>query len=132
MFSAAQVAGGESDDARQPSRAFRAVSATLLSLARRLMGCEVRYALSGDRPFVAFDVAARAARSENLSDVRARSPRVWRARRRPAMRGCARGYSEGRVSRRRPDNSRGGERRGGAAARRADNSRGASVAAAPG
>ena len=55
-----EVSEGESE----PPRAFRALAGTLLTLARRLMGSEVRCELSAARPLIAFDVASAATRFE--------------------------------------------------------------------
>ena len=55
-----EVAEGESE----PPRAFRALAGTLLTLARRLMGVEVRCELNTARPLIAFDVASAATRFE--------------------------------------------------------------------
>ena len=55
-----EVAEGESE----PPRAFRALAGTLLTLARRLMGTDVRCELSAARPLIAFDVASAATRFE--------------------------------------------------------------------
>ena len=53
-----EVSEGESE----PPRAFRALAGTLLTLARRLMGTDVRCELSAARPLIAFDVASAATR----------------------------------------------------------------------
>ena len=53
-----------SEGAAEPPRAFRALAGTLLTLARRLMGTEVRCELSCKRPLIAFDVSATATRFE--------------------------------------------------------------------
>ncbi|CAH0372187.1 unnamed protein product [Pelagomonas calceolata] len=55
-----EVAEGESE----PPRALRALAGTLLTLARRLMGTEVRCELNTVRPLIAFDVASAATRFE--------------------------------------------------------------------
>ena len=55
-----EVSEGESE----PPRAFRALAGTLLTLARRLMGSDVRCELSAARPLIAFDVASAATRFE--------------------------------------------------------------------
>ena len=55
-----EVSEGESE----PPRAFRALAGTLLTLARRLMGTDVRCELNTARPLVAFDVASAATRFE--------------------------------------------------------------------
>ena len=55
-----EVAEGESE----PPRAFRALAGALLTLARRLMGTDVRCELSAARPLIAFDVASAATRFE--------------------------------------------------------------------
>ena len=55
-----EVSEGESE----PPRAFRALAGTLLTLARRLMGTDVRCELSAARPLIAFDVASAATRFE--------------------------------------------------------------------
>ena len=55
-----EVAEGDSE----PPRAFRALAGTLLTLARRFMGTEVRCELNTARPLIAFDVASAATRFE--------------------------------------------------------------------
>lgn len=55
-----EVAEGDAE----PSRAFQALTGTLLSLSKRLMGTEVRCDLQGARPMIAFDVASAATRFE--------------------------------------------------------------------
>ena len=60
LWFGAEVSEGESE----PPRAFRALAGTLLTLARRFMGTEVRCELNTARPLVAFDVASAATRFE--------------------------------------------------------------------